>query len=91
MRQRLVSILIKCTGCKAVLVDETIESESYEDEPRHIGPWVEVCGKDYSLCGECFHVFYASIDKALVYIGVDEDASGTLSISFQPATGAMVA
>ncbi len=92
MRERSVSILMKCTGldCGEVLIDQTVETESREDEPSWVGPWVEVRNQDYSLCTKCFHKFYASLDAALIGIGVDTDAEGTLSIRFKPATGARV-
>ncbi len=71
---------MKCAALGEVLIDQTVETESHEDEPSWAGPWDPLCTK-------CFHKFCASIDAALIVIGVDTDAEGTLSIRFKPATG----
>lgn len=72
MRQRKVSILIRCVGRDCdheILVDETVEIGPHEEEPEHQGPYVHVSGDDRPLCDDCHKNFCASILESLERIG----------------------
>lgn len=72
MRQRKVSILIRCVGRDCdhiVLVDETVEIGQHEEEPEHQGPYVHVNGDDRPICDGCYRSFRASVLKSLERIG----------------------